>query len=684
MIGQTNHNAGLTKARADQLYFVKASGSISSGYLAAGAINGVNLASGAVVRGIVAGSNVTVTFDGNGSATIDATISGTVAVSSLTVASGLSLNSGTIYNGSNPAVIGISSGAIVSNLISDNAITSGKIGIGQIGNSHISSGSIANDKILNNYVTINGAQVALGGSYTISNLNFGNGLTSGYYNGSGSLTIEVATGGITTNMLASGSITLEKFASGLYFVQSGQISSGYISANAVLSGNIGSGQIGGMHIASGIIKPGTNVSITVDANNNYEISATGGASLTSGSVTSGLIGNNAVLSGSIGSGQINYVHLASGFVYTADLTVSLSSGKTFGRYLNGQTIPASGKTPLDVISLAIAEPITPTATLTSSTTIQFNQTAISNVVNFTHTINTLGATISTAVLEWRRNNSGAWTTLSTSTTTPSSYTHTLTDTNFNTQPFNYRYVVTDSAGASVTKTLDITPASYSAPSLNLAVLANSFSSPETNVKREIGNYNTNLSGTIVRNSANVNLQTYKLQFLLSGQWTDIGSSINISGQSNVSISTTNHNDSVLSTASGTAYRISYTDVYSSGNSSQTNVNFLNFIWYGPVSSVPTTSTDVRSISNKIFTDGANPITLDTGTTNKNFSVAMPSNKTITSVYDVTALNTDITASYINNPFNVNNAGGVPTSYNVYTMSNAVPYSPKHDHSITRA
>ena len=65
-----------------------------------------------------------------------------------------------------------------------------------------------------------------------------------------------------------------------------------------------------------------------------------------------------------------------------DIVVSLSGGKTFGRYASGDTIPATGKTAAEVLQLATVEPIDPTVSLTSSTTIQFNQTSISNVINF--------------------------------------------------------------------------------------------------------------------------------------------------------------------------------------------------------------------------------------------------------------------------------------------------------------
>jgi hypothetical protein len=51
--------------------------------------------------------------------------------------------------------------------------------------------------------------------------------------------------------------------------------------------------------------------------------------------------------------------------FADDITVSLAGGRTFGKYQNGQTIPAAGKTANEVILLAAIEDILPTYTLAS-------------------------------------------------------------------------------------------------------------------------------------------------------------------------------------------------------------------------------------------------------------------------------------------------------------------------------
>lgn len=398
--------------------------------------------------------------------------------------------------------------------------------------------------------------------------------------------------------------------------------------------------------------------------------------------------------------------------YDTDLTVSLSGVKTFGKYTTGQTIPATGKTPKDIIKMAIAEALAPTATLTSSTTIPFNQTVINNVLNFSYTINTLGATIVSATLEWRRNGAGSWTTLSTSTTTPNSYIHSLTDSAFNPQPFNYRYTVNDSAGATTTVTLNISPIAYVTPTINLTVTGNTLTSGESNLNREKGNVSSSLGGTITRVSLGTNivsLVTYTLQYS-----SDNGSTwIDLPGATNVTIAAQSatilpfiHNDPLLITSANLKYRVSVVDTYLQATSTQTysvvsTIVFGNFIFYGPINIIPTSSYDIRNLlPNRSFTTVlSNPFNLLSGTVEKIFTIAVPASLTVSGVIDLDALGSPIPVvnsappgtlgSYIRNVFNVNDFAGTGTSYNVYTLENATPYSTggtppgNHRHQITR-
>lgn len=379
-------------------------------------------------------------------------------------------------------------------------------------------------------------------------------------------------------------------------------------------------------------------------------------------------------------------------VFQNDLVVSLSGGKTFGRYASGDTIPATGKTAAEVLALATVEPINPTVGLTSPTTIAFNQTNISNVINFSHVINSLNASVSTAVLEWRRGSSGSWTSLSTSTSSASSFTHSLSDTAFNSATFNYRYTVTDTVGATATATLTLTPAAYQAPTISLVVSGEKLEQIESDLKREKGNIDSNLTGTITRRSPLVNLVSYMLQYSTDGNtWVNLNINPVSIGPGNSDIVQFKHSNQELRTSASIRYRVQVIDTYQQHLSSVgvmsavTTVAFLNLIFYGSVGQAPQNSNDVRALQGKIFTDGSNPFSIETGTTNRIFSFALPAGTGLTSVIDVDALNANITTSYVKSTFNVLDSGATATSYDVYTMINAEPYSPNsHEHRVTRS
>jgi hypothetical protein len=131
------------------------------------------------------------------------------------------------------------------------------------------------------------------------------------------------------------------------------------------------------------------------------------------------------------------------YVFPSNLQVSLTPGKTFGRYQNGDTIPAAGKTTSEVIKLAVAETLSPTVNLISPTTsLPYGSTNISNVLNFSYVINTLGANsvASSVSLQWKRGNEANWNVLTTNVN-QTTFTHTTTNTFNNANAFNYRYIV---------------------------------------------------------------------------------------------------------------------------------------------------------------------------------------------------------------------------------------------------
>jgi hypothetical protein len=384
---------------------------------------------------------------------------------------------------------------------------------------------------------------------------------------------------------------------------------------------------------------------------------------------------------------------SSEYVYPNDLLVSLKDGKTFGRYSTGQTIPSTGKTPAQVIMMAIAEPIDPSLSITGFNvlTSAFNTTgSVTSGITSSYVINSSGGSVSSVALEFRSGNVGPWSTLTTSTATPLKYDHV-----FNVDPFfvsalNYRYVVSDDQGASGSVSLNLVPQSYATPTISLS-LSRDFPggvSGETNTKREIGNVSTSLTGLITRQRVNVPITSYSVQFSANNgsTWTDVPglSSVSVSGNpSSVSIPSTQHFDLTLKNSSSIQYRATVVDSYQSTTSSVSTVNFLRTLFYGPAVTAPSSSVEVRSLPDIKFVDSSNPFNLETGNTERNFVVAIPSTLSVTEVIDLDALNANITANYVLSTFNVDDAGGTPVSYRVYTMTNAIPYTSNHRHRVTR-
>lgn len=109
--------------------------------------------------------------------------------------------------------------------------------------------------------------------------------------------------------------------------------------------------------------------------------------------------------------------------------------------------------------------------------------------------------------------------------------------------------------------------------------------------------------------------------------------------------------------------------------------YLKF--FGAAAALPNTSAQVRALPNQSYNTGATTITLNSGTTYTDFIVALPQGKTITGVIDETALNANITSSYVlTGTISVNDAGGTARTYNLYQMTIGSPYAINHVHKIT--
>ena len=103
-------------------------------------------------------------------------------------------------------------------------------------------------------------------------------------------------------------------------------------------------------------------------------------------------------------------------------------------------------------------------------------------------------------------------------------------------------------------------------------------------------------------------------------------------------------------------------------------------FYGPTAVEAVNSAQVRALPLSRFTSAGNSFSFNTGIVEKIFQIAIPATKTLVSVFDATA-GFFITGSFTLSTFNVNDAAGTPVSYNVYTLTNAVPYAVDHTFNI---
>lgn len=119
------------------------------------------------------------------------------------------------------------------------------------------------------------------------------------------------------------------------------------------------------------------------------------------------------------------------------------------------------------------------------------------------------------------------------------------------------------------------------------------------------------------------------------------------------------------------------------NSSNYTVTGYFYRFYGPTATSPTNSATVRGLPSSAFDTGSTSFTLATGTTEINFMVCLPPGRAISSVIDQSALNADITSSYVlQSSINVLDAGSTNRAYVIYKCTIAVPYGTSHNHYIT--
>lgn len=115
---------------------------------------------------------------------------------------------------------------------------------------------------------------------------------------------------------------------------------------------------------------------------------------------------------------------------------------------------------------------------------------------------------------------------------------------------------------------------------------------------------------------------------------------------------------------------------------------LNFtgvykIFYGHFSIVPSNSAGVRASPQNRFTSDSHNFILDTQSTDRNFCIWLPTGLNLISVFDIQTSNLDVTSSFHSASLTIKDAGGTNNATgNLWTMTNAVPYTENHQFNVT--
>lgn len=216
----------------------------------------------------------------------------------------------------------------------------------------------------------------------------------------------------------------------------------------------------------------------------------------------------------------------------ANIPVSIPTGRSFGKYVTGDTINISGyKSALDIIVDAVQLVQNPSFATTTVSNISFNQlppSSVSVTYNANNPNSNLGRSI--RVLVYRKNQGALDSTyalihtsagFSTATTGSQSFSNSYTLAAYATTGFEYKFRVEDVADASyfAETTIIRSPDLYVVPSiesLTATRITNSNSSGESPALREKGNTSSTVTFSVKVNSANVPINSLVLQRSIDG------------------------------------------------------------------------------------------------------------------------------------------------------------------------
>ena len=361
-------------------------------------------------------------------------------------------------------------------------------------------------------------------------------------------------------------------------------------------------------------------------------------------------------------------------VFTSDFVVNLSGGKTFGKYVSGQTVPASGQTASTVIKWAAIEATNPTATLSATGSIAYGSTGTTIALSGTYGVTTPGSSLTSVNLQYSYDGGLTWNTISSPSTSGTSFTynHNISYTQYSMATRDYRLVVTDSDSNSSTATASIYATAYVQPSTGTVSVGST--------SRELGNVNTSISATLTKNSPLIAMTAYQILRYVDGSGT--GTSIatgTITGDPATKLVTYSDTTAPVNSVS-IRYAIQFKDSVTSTYTTATNgtsslINLSYRIYYGPATSV-TTIANIQALTPGALSSGrAASITGATATTSQYYyfcykaSVGNLVSVVLNSALNVLGAfqNTSPNAGEPDSPFDITgyNADGASVTYRVY-------------------
>jgi hypothetical protein len=233
--------------------------------------------------------------------------------------------------------------------------------------------------------------------------------------------------------------------------------------------------------------------------------------------------------------------VGAGQLFTGNIKVSIPNGTSFGKYLDGDEIPASGLSANDVIIMACFNAKEPTLTFTPDT-IPFGFEGSKTLSStFGYTVNSLDALPSLVKIDKAKagitnpdsTKDSDWDIL---TSQNSGFTDKngsvvqsdpITHTRFDRTPIKYRFTVHDNLGGKKTQVFELIPVAYSAPTISNVTIGST-----TRYRGDAATTYAPVSGsniTITKNSNYVKLKSYRFEKKIDNNlWATVGSSIAIS------------------------------------------------------------------------------------------------------------------------------------------------------------